>query len=324
MTFTFTAARRRSSRLILALIGPSGSGKTYSALRLATGIVRASGGAIAVIDTEGHEGRSLKYAPPGGDFEFGHVKLDPPFAADRYREAFEAAEAYADGGVVIIDSCSAEHEDQGGALEQHAELTGGVESKNMQAWGKIRPAQRRLLARLTHASCHVICCFRADDKTGVGQGGKPIHLGWQAVGWKKWPYEMEMSVLLSIHNKGVPIVQGFDWGKLPRYLEPLVPLDRALDEDVGRALAEWSMGQDDSTPSQERRTSMVTLRIGAEERQAAIGTAAKDLAGAVQQAGSKDDLDMLVKDNAVWIEELRADWRERLDDVIAEARERVG
>lgn len=334
MTFTFTPARRQGSHLLIGLAGPTGSGKTYSALLLASGIVAQTGGRIAFVDTE--SGRAKQYAPPGdATFAFEYCELGPPFSPDRYREAFEAAEQHVgEHGVVVVDSTSHEHEGPGGLLEWHDQeldrLSNGKadrERYSFMAWAKPKAGRRQLINRILQARCHAIFCFRAKEKhrpVKDQQGRNQIvSIGWQPITGDEWPYEMTIFALLNPAQKGVPVIDGFDQGKLPLNMRSLVPTDRPLDADVGRALAEWSMGQD-SEPPHERRTSMVTLRIGAEERQAAIGTAAKDLAGAVQQAGSKDDLDMLVKDNAIWIEELRADWRERLDDVIAEARERVG
>ena len=246
MILSIKPARRAASKALIGLVGPSGAGKTLSALMLAKGLVSTNGGKIVVVDTEGADGRALQYAEM---FDFLHAKLPPPYSADRFREAFVEAEEIAEGGCVILDSCSAEHEDQGGALEQHGKLTGGDERKNMRAWGDIRPAQRRWMSAVTKASCHVICCFRADDKTGVEmKNGKmvPVALGWQAIGWKRWPYELQISVLLSIHQKGVPIIQGFEWGKIPLNMADLVRTDRPLDEATGKRLAEWLSGGDKS------------------------------------------------------------------------------
>ena len=263
MSYSFKPAERSDARLLLALIGSSGSGKTYSALLLATGIVEVCGGRIAVIDTEGATGRALKYAGlEKPRFEFDHLKLDPPYSAERFEEAFRAAERHAQGGVVVIDSCSAEHEDEGGSLEEHRAITKGDQSKNMLAWAEIRPKQRRFLSALTRASCHVICCFRAEDKIGVGKDGKPIHLGWQAIGWKRFPYEMEVSVLLSIQHKGVPTVDGFDWGKLPVYLHGLISTERPLSIETGRRLAQWAQSGKRPAPRQsEVAPELETVRI---------------------------------------------------------------
>ena len=200
-------------------------------------------GRVVVIDTEGHHGRALQYAPPGEhSFDFDHLKLSAPYSAQRYQAAFEAAEkATGAGGVVIIDSMSAEHESEGGALEEHHERTNGDAKLNMVAWAHIRPHQHALCRALTKSRCHVIACFRAEDKVKV-VGNKPVPVGWQAIGWKRWPYEMQVCLLLSHERKGVPIVDGFDWGKVPINLAGIIPTDKPLTAEVGRRMAAWAAG----------------------------------------------------------------------------------
>jgi len=51
-TFEDKVATRAQVPLLIGLVGASGSGKTMSALRLATGIQRVSGGEIYYLDTE--------------------------------------------------------------------------------------------------------------------------------------------------------------------------------------------------------------------------------------------------------------------------------
>ena len=73
-TFEDKPAVRTATPLLVGLIGPSGSGKTFSALRMATGIQRVSGGEVFVVDTESR--RSLHYADK---FKFRHVEFHAPF-----------------------------------------------------------------------------------------------------------------------------------------------------------------------------------------------------------------------------------------------------
>src|SRR5678815_3652835 len=117
-TFEDVEAKRGEVPLLAGLVGPSGTGKTFSALRLATGIQRVSGGEIYVIDTEAR--RSLHYAE---QFKFRHVQFDAPFGPLDYLSAI----TYCVGkgaGTIIVDSMSHEHEGPGGVLESHeAELT---------------------------------------------------------------------------------------------------------------------------------------------------------------------------------------------------------
>src|SRR6516164_9578510 len=71
--FVAKPAVRESVPLLIGLMGPSSSGKTYSALRLATGIQRVTGGEIYCIDTESR--RMLHYAD---SFKFRHIQFDAP------------------------------------------------------------------------------------------------------------------------------------------------------------------------------------------------------------------------------------------------------
>jgi len=117
--FKIKKAEPVDSRLLIAIAGPQASGKTTSALRIATGITKASGGKICLIDTENK--RALRYA---NNFNFNHMSFDPPFSPLRYLEALDAAteEGYGEGDVIIIDSTSHEHEGPGGVLDMHEQF----------------------------------------------------------------------------------------------------------------------------------------------------------------------------------------------------------
>ena len=73
MTFEFKPATRERTPCMVGIVGPSGTGKTFSALRLATGMQKVSGGDVAVVDTEGR--RALHYADK---FKFLHLDFGPP------------------------------------------------------------------------------------------------------------------------------------------------------------------------------------------------------------------------------------------------------
>lgn len=239
MSFTFRPAKLEHGQLFIGISGPSWSGKTYSALRLATGI--AAGGKIVGIDTE--NGRMLHYA---NRFSFDHTLLDPPFSPQRYGEAIKAAAAL-EPAVLIIDSLSHEHTGEGGVLDMHdAEQAAG--KKDPAAWVLPKGARKRLIMDILRLKCHVIACMRAEDQTewvkDAGGKLKPVpkrtlsgHVGWIPVVGKEWPYEFTVSLLVTPDALGVPKpVKLYDEHK------PLVPLDRPLDEQVGRRLGGWARG----------------------------------------------------------------------------------
>ena len=263
MTRNFQANDAQEARngkmlpLLVGLTGPSGSGKTYSALRLATGIQSVVGGDIFVIDTE--QRRSLHYADK---FKFKHVEFGAPFGSLDYLEALRFAKK-AGAGVVVIDSCSHEHDGPGGLLEQHdAELTrmagndyGKRERMTMLAWQKPKAGRRKLIAALTsELDLPTIFCFRAknttkpmkDERTGKQM---PVDMGFTSIAADEWVFEMALSALLLPGSCGVPTWHSDKIGeklaiKLPEQFKNLAePPPFPLDEKVGRNLALWARGE---------------------------------------------------------------------------------
>lgn len=248
MPFTIKPAQPINDRLLIAIAGPQASGKTTSALRLATGIVQATGGKICFIDTENK--RALQYA---GSFSFNHLELDPPFSPARYDEAIQFAEnqGYGEGDVIIIDSMSHEHEGPGGVLEIHDEY---MKSKNynqkfnMLGWNHAKKGRKRLISyTLQRAPCHIIMCFRAKQGLKEAQvNGKTqyVNTGLEAIGADEYFYEMKISLILPQGSMGKP-----DWSeKASRINEfgaemPVTNLLRntpQISEETGRKLAEFS------------------------------------------------------------------------------------
>ena len=250
MTFTFRPAVRDSTPLLVGIVGPSGSGKTKSALRVADGIRSVRGGQIAALDTEAN--RMLHYAD---EHEFIHCPFTPPFGSDRYAEALEAAAEAAQGGVVIVDSMSHEHEGQGGYLEFHDEEVkrliehGGFRNEfaaTLPAWVKPVARRRNLINRLLQINCAFVFCFRAKEKLKLVRGKDPVQLGWQAIAGEEFVFEMTVRCLLPPGASGVP-----DWSEeafklgVPKRAASHAAMfkdGKPLDEDTGRQLAEWAKG----------------------------------------------------------------------------------
>ncbi len=247
MTFVFKQATRESAKMLIGLCGPSGSGKTLSALKLATGL----GGPIAYVDTE--QGRALQYA---GDYRFMHCVLPPPFSPQRYGEIVEAAIGTR-AGVVIIDSMSHVWEGPGGILEQVDEARKKSDDRNaFSVWAGPKQAHQRLVNRLLQIPAHVIICFRAKEKKGLapGQRGKMevVDLGWHPICEQGMVYELTINCLLSSDKKGTPIIDGFDFGKLPYNMAHLLPTNKQISEETGRAIAQWCKDGGSPTLSSQR------------------------------------------------------------------------
>ncbi|WZO97278.1 ATP-binding protein [Isosphaeraceae bacterium EP7] len=242
-------ARREATPLLIGLVGPSGAGKTKSALRLATGIQKVRGGKLVGIDTEAR--RMLHYAD---EFDLTYLEFKPPFSSLRYLAALKAAAEKAEGGVVIVDSMSHEHEGEGGYLEYHEtelDRLAGTDWKKRErmtftAW--IKPAQdrRRLINSILQMNCAFVFDFRAKEKLKIVRGQEPIQLGWQAIAGEEFAFEMTVRCLLQPGANGVPdwSEEGFRNG-VPKRSEihrPLIPDGAQLSEQIGERLAQWAKG----------------------------------------------------------------------------------
>lgn len=242
-------AKRAAVPLMVGLVGPSGGGKTYSALRLATGIQRVTGGDIFVVDTESR--RSLHYA---NLFKFRHVPFTAPFGPLDYLAAIEYA-AKRGAKVVIVDSMSHEHEGPGGVLEQHAaevmRLAGGDESKaervKMLAWSAPKQARRRMINSILQLPVASIFCFRAKEKIEIKKGQEPKPLGFMPIAGEEFIYEMTVNFLLLPKAGGVPTWKSDEPGerqtmKLPQQFTSLYADPLPLSEDHGETMARWADG----------------------------------------------------------------------------------
>jgi AAA domain-containing protein len=243
LSFEFRDAVRSDVQLLVLLAGGTGAGKTESAMRIATGL--SSGEPFAVIDTE--RGRALHKAD---DYSFKHTLLDEPFTPERYTEALKAAD---DAGfpVMVIDSGSHEYEGIGGVLDlqrEEFERMGSREGARMASWIEPKSRHKRFVQQLLRTRAHVILNLRAEDKVEIGKddNGKTVVRpkesligvdGWIPICEKRLPFEATISLLLTADRPGVPKPI-----KLERRHQAFVPLDRPLDEDVGRQLGEWASG----------------------------------------------------------------------------------
>lgn len=247
MTFTFRPAKRENVGLLIGLAGGTGSGKTFSAMRLAAGI--AGDKPFAVIDTEA--GRAKHYADM---FRFDHGDLKPPFRPDAYIEAIEAADK-AGYPVILVDSMSHVWAGDGGVLDWHEEELDRMagtdwkkrEAVKMAAWIKPKMSHKGMVQRLLQVRAHLILCFRAEQKIEmVREDGKTKIVakqsltgldGWIPVCEKNLPFELTVSFLLTADAPGMPKPI-----KLQEQHRALFPMDKPINEESGRRVAEWAGG----------------------------------------------------------------------------------
>jgi ABC-type dipeptide/oligopeptide/nickel transport system ATPase subunit len=241
-TFDDRPAVREKTPVLVGLVGPSGCGKTFSALRLAAGFQRVTGGETFYIDTEAR--RALHYAEK---FKFRHIAFGAPFSPLDYLDAIEHCVAKG-ATTIVIDSMSHEHEGPGGVLEMHEaehKRLGGQESKKLLAWGKPKAARRRLINTILQLPCNFIFCFRAKQKLKIERGKDPIPLGWQPIAGEEFIYEMTLKCLLLPGAMGTPTWRSEMPGeaamiKLPEQFRALFASSPQLTEDVGQQLAAWA------------------------------------------------------------------------------------
>ena len=244
--FTFRPAERKDTPLIIGLAGPTKSGKTMSALRLAAGLTD-NFERIAMLNAEGKRGEQYaewfedKYGK-----QYLNCNIDPPYSPERYEEALRAMKSL-HPTVGIIDSASHMHDGPGGLLEYHdAELnrlSRGDDNKrdknNFTAWIKPKAAENKFIYTMLGMECPIILCFRAKEKLKIISGKPPIDLGWQPIAGDRITFETIFTLVLPPHSKGVP---DLSLSEMRQPFDTMVPKDKPIDEELGRALAAWAKG----------------------------------------------------------------------------------
>lgn len=226
----FQKAQIQGSYLRAAIFGPPGGGKTYSALRMATGIVRVNpfnGGQIFVIDSE--RGRAKKYA---NQFGFQVCELNEN-TIDEYIKAIQ----YAAGkcAVLIIDSISHAWK----ALLAAVDAAVAKGKNSFQAWGKVSITQEQFTELLMRFPGHVICTMRSAieyEITTTDSGKmKPVRLGLKPVQGKEIEYEFDVLMQMAADHSATIVKDNSG-----KFQDKIVELP---GEDFGIALANWLMGR---------------------------------------------------------------------------------
>lgn len=249
MPFTFRPAKRDRVALLIGIAGGTGSGKTYTAMRLASGM--AGSERFAVIDSEA--GRATHYSD---QFKFDHGDLCAPFTPEAYLEAIIAADS-AGYPVIVIDSFSHEHESEGGLLEMHeAELKrmAGDDYKKREActqaaWISVKGRHKKMVQRILQLRTPMIFCMRAEEKVEMVRDPETRKMkmvpkqslvglgGWIPISEKRFPFELTASFLVTADAPGYPKPI-----KLQEQHRELFPLDKPINEESGRRIAEWASG----------------------------------------------------------------------------------
>jgi len=222
----FQVATKEDAFAKICLYGPSGGGKTFSALQIATGIVKREGGNIAVIDTE--NGSAAKYADR---FRFYHANLEDA-SPENMIDMLSAAEEQ-EMRVVIIDSATHEWS----ALKDFVtKVSKSPRHRNntWSAWSEGGPKQTAFIRAILAYPGHVICTIRAKTEWEVQEknGRKtPVRIGLAPDQGKGIEYEFDMLMLISPDH--VAVVEKDRTGKFQ---------DETIekpDEDFGREISKW-------------------------------------------------------------------------------------
>ena len=171
MQFEFTKAVKERAKLRLAFISPAGGGKTYSALKVATELLKkllGRPGRIAGIDTE-HESMA-KYADL---FDFHSLCLKD-FSPIVYTHAIKAAER-AGFEAIVIDSLSHAWAGPGGVLEMVDEIKSKTKSgASHHGWREMTPHHHALVEAMLQSPCHIFATAVEGDSHRRGRAGHKI------------------------------------------------------------------------------------------------------------------------------------------------------
>ena len=247
-------AVRAAVPLLIGIAGPSSSGKTFSALRLATGMQRITGGEIFMLDTEARRG--LHYAD---QFDFRHVDFRAPFSPLDYMAGLEHCVSKG-AKIIVVDTATHEHDGDGGVLDWYEAELDRIAGKSdfakrkrvgQLAWQAPKAARKKLVNKIIHLGVNMIFCYRAKEK--LKQVGKElVQMGWTPIAAHEFVYEMTASFLLPPGSQGVPEFRPEAPGeksltKLPLYFDWLPRSKAALSEEVGEKMARWASGEETAT-----------------------------------------------------------------------------
>jgi KaiC/GvpD/RAD55 family RecA-like ATPase len=235
--FQIQEAKRMQEKIKIGVSGPSGSGKTYSALLIARGMTD-DWGKIALIDTE-NSGAVYSHL---GDYKIG--KISPEFTVDKYIEAIEACEK-AGMEVIIIDSMSHEWDSIGGYNERTEKLARAKYGNNSwAAKSETKPDHQRLIYRIIHSTCHIICTFRSKTETAM-DGKKVVEVGTKIIQDETFVYEF--SVFFGIDRETHLALPKKDRTELFEGKDPFV-----ITEETGKSIRAWAESGAKDTHLEER------------------------------------------------------------------------
>jgi hypothetical protein len=246
MSDDWTEARVDGFGVFVALAGTSTTGKSMSALELGTGIARARGGDLGVLDTEA--GRIKHYADK---YKFRRRELQAPFHPDRFGEAAQAAE-HQGFGALIIDNFSLEWSGMGGVLdlqEQDLEARVARDKRDMPdekkrfkhlraSWIEPKRPHKRMLQTFLQLRIPIIFCIRANLVVETDDDGVKKPERWKPDQDKRFIYEWTVSFTLHPDTPGKP---RYDMPhKCEEQHRHLFPAGQFITREAGAGLWKWA------------------------------------------------------------------------------------
>jgi hypothetical protein len=251
---------------LIGIYGPSGSGKTYSALRLATGMQRVTGGEIWVIDSEAKRAKHYLYDKelnPRG-FHFRHMEITAPFSPKKYLAAIRFCKQQG-ASIVITDSMTHEHSGEGGYLQivdkwLEKKYPGDQAKQDANYWRAFNSSgaseeRKALNDGILHMGINAIFCYRGNDKQKPAGNGQMQKTGMQPETTSSLIYEMVQCFLLMPGSDGKPVFRPETNAeklmvKTPEQFRGWFTDGMQLNEDVGQKIATWASGKKSSTTTE--------------------------------------------------------------------------
>ena len=221
----FKKATKVGCKARVALYGPSGGGKTFTALRIASGIVAAEGGRIAVIDSE--HGSASKYADR---FDFDTLQLERADIAE-YLAAMKAA---ADSKyVLVVDSMSHAWQELLAEMDR-IKNSSRHRGNKWSAWSEGSPKQKMLVDAILSYPSHILATMRSKTEWTTEKEGdktKPVRVGLAPEQGKGIEYEFDMLIELDADHDGTVVKD-----RTGKYQDQTIKMP---GEDFGRELVAW-------------------------------------------------------------------------------------
>jgi hypothetical protein len=243
--------------LSVGLYGFTGTGKTESAMRLAFGIRRITGGRVILADCDNGRGLHFCRGPSALFPETSYVDFRAPHNARDYIGLLE--QMAGEKGVLVIDNMSAEHDGEGGLLDSKEaamyDRNGNYkEGRAAVAWNEAKTPHKAMVRAFVRVNRQlpIIVTWRAQEKldwSAKNEQGRsePKSQGEMPIGSRDLPFEMTATYLLPIGSRGTPCLAPTERGeqmmtKIPRWFADIVKPGKAFTEDHGEAMARWAFG----------------------------------------------------------------------------------